>query len=103
MKKEDICRGKIKNNPSLTDFEKKVLLATLKIPKGEVSTYSKIAKAIGNEKAARAVAGALKKNPYAPIVPCHRVIRTDESIGGYSAKGGIMRKKELLRKEGVNF
>ena len=72
----------------------------MKIPKGKVKTYKQVAKAINMPKSARAVANACGKNPYSPKVPCHRVIRSDGSIGGYSAPGGSKTKKKLLKKEG---
>ena len=59
------------------------------------------AKAIGKPKAFRAVANAVGKNPYPPKIPCHRVIRSDGSLGGYSGKGGIQQKRRLLRSEKV--
>ena len=62
-----------------------------------------MAKGIGKPLAARAVANAIGKNPYAPIIPCHRVIRSDGSLGGYSGKGGIKTKKLLLKKEGIKL
>ena len=65
-----------------TDFEKAVLLATLEIPKGKVSTYKRIAEKIGRPKACRAVGNALHKNPLAPIIPCHRVVRSDGFLAG---------------------
>ena len=72
----------------------------MKIPKGKVKTYKEVAIAINKPKAARAVANACGKNPYAPKVPCHRVISSDGSLGGFSAPGGIKAKKKLLKKEG---
>ena len=60
-----------------------------------------IAKGIKKPKAVRAVANAIGKNPYAPKIPCHRVIRSDGSLGGYSGKGGIKTKKKLLKSEGI--
>ncbi len=84
---------------SLTDFERKVLLACTKIPAGQTRTYSQLAQQIGKPHAARAVGNALAKNPLAPIIPCHRVIRNDGSLGGYSAKGGTRRKRALLKNE----
>ena len=60
-----------------------------------------VAKAIGKPLAIRAVANAIGKNPYPPKIPCHRVIRSDGSLGGYSGKGGIQRKRHLLRSEKV--
>ena len=71
-----------------------------KIPKGKIKTYSEVAKAVGKKKAIRAVATAIGKNPYPIKIPCHRVIRSDGNIGGYSGKGGIRTKINLLRKEG---
>jgi methylated-DNA-[protein]-cysteine S-methyltransferase len=82
-----------------TKFQLKVWNYLKKIPKGKVKTYKQVAIAINNPKAARAVANACAKNPYAPKIPCHRVIRTDGGLGGYSAKGGIKTKKLLLKRE----
>ena len=86
-----------------TDFQKKVWTALCAIPKGTVVTYAELAKKIGKPKAVRAVANAVGANPFAPEVPCHRVVRTDGSLGGYSGKGGIATKKMLLKKEGVTI
>ncbi|NPV50742.1 MAG: methylated-DNA--[protein]-cysteine S-methyltransferase [Candidatus Methanofastidiosum sp.] len=82
-----------------TDFEKKVLLAEYNIPRGYVSTYSRIAKEIGNPKGARAVGNALANNPFPLIIPCHRAIRSDGTLGGF--QGGLEMKKKLLENEGV--
>jgi methylated-DNA-[protein]-cysteine S-methyltransferase len=62
-----------------------------------------VAKSIGKPLAARAVANAIGKNPYAPKIPCHRVIRSDGSLGGYSGKGGVKTKRLLLKKEGISL
>ena len=86
-----------------TLFQRKVWLYLKKIPRGKVKTYSEVAKAIGKPLAVRAVANAIAKNPYSPRVPCHRVIRSDGSLGGYSGKGGVKTKKLLLKKEGVTI
>jgi methylated-DNA-[protein]-cysteine S-methyltransferase len=86
-----------------TKFQLKVWNCLKKIPKGKVKTYKQVAIAINNPKAARAVANACAKNPYAPKIPCHRVIRTDRSLGGYSGKGGIKTKKLLLKREGFHL
>ena len=75
----------------------------MKIPKGKVKTYKQVALGINRPRSARAVANACGKNPYAPKVPCHRVIRSDGSLGGYSGSGGIKTKKSLLKKEGFSF
>jgi methylated-DNA-[protein]-cysteine S-methyltransferase len=82
-----------------TDFQIAVWKELLKIPAGSTKTYKEIAVAIGKPKSSRAVANACAQNPYAPEVPCHRVIRSDGSLGGYSADGGIQRKKQLLAME----
>jgi methylated-DNA-[protein]-cysteine S-methyltransferase len=84
-----------------TEFQLKVWNYLRKIPKGKVKTYSDVAKAIGKPLAVRAVANAIGKNPYPPKIPCHRVIRSDGSLGGYSGKGGIKEKSRLLRSEQV--
>ena len=83
-----------------TKFQLKVWKYLKSIPKGKVKTYKQVAIAIKRPKAARAVANACGKNPYAPIIPCHRVVRSDGSLGGYSGAGGIKTKKILLKKEG---
>ena len=80
---------------------KKVWNEISKILKGKVRTYKELAKLIGKPKSSRAVANACGKNPYPIKIPCHRVIRSDGSLGGYSGKGGIKTKKNLLKKEGV--
>ena len=84
-----------------TRFQIKVWNYLKKIPKGKVITYLEIAKAIGKPKAFRAVANAVGKNPYPPKIPCHRVIRSDGRLGGYSGKGGIHEKRRLLKSENV--
>lgn len=81
----------------LSDFEKKVYRALLEIPLGQTRSYQWVAKQIGSPNAARAVGAALKKNPFAPLVPCHRVIKHDGCLGGYSA--GAEKKKKLLEQE----
>jgi len=86
-----------------TTFQLKVWKYLKKIPRGSVKTYIQVAKGIGKPLAVRAVANAIGKNPYAPRIPCHRVIRSDGSLGGYSGKGGIKTKKLLLKKEGVTL
>jgi methylated-DNA-[protein]-cysteine S-methyltransferase len=91
-------RLKIKNS-NYPEFYKKVWLKCLKVPKGKTISYSELAKRIGNPKSARAVGNALGKNPFAPEVPCHRVIRKDGKLGGYSGAGGLNKKLRLLQKE----
>ena len=86
-----------KNN--LTSFQWQVLAVTAMIPHGETRSYQWIAQRIGRPKAARAVGQALRINPFAPVIPCHRVIRTDGSLGGYQGKTGLAKKTFLLKIE----
>src|SRR5512135_1736302 len=85
----------------LTDFEKKVYAAVMDIPIGSVRSYAWVARHIGRPKSARAVGNALNKNPLAPFVPCHRVISSDGTLGGYS--GGLKKKKALLLEEAAHI
>ena len=79
-------------NRSGTKFQKKVWDEIKKIPKGKTKSYKQIAIAIGSPKSSRAVANACGKNPDPIITPCHRVIASDGSIGGYTASGGVKAK-----------
>jgi len=81
-------------------FEEKVYRICKKVPKGKVTTYKAIAEKMGT-KAYRAVGSALNKNPYAPKVPCHRVINSNGNLGGFTS--GIKNKIKLLKKEGVKI
>ena len=85
-----------------TKFQVRVWKYLKTIPKGKVKTYKQVAIGINRPKAARAVANACANNPYAPGVPCHRVIRSDGDLGGYSGIGGVKTKKNLLKKEGFS-
>lgn len=87
----------------LTNFQRTVLRAVMKVPRGEVITYGALARVIGRPKAARAVGRALGSNPIPIIIPCHRVLASDGSLGGYSGRGGVRTKAELLRLEGVTL
>lgn len=82
-------------------FRDKVYKTVEKIPKGSVMSYKEVAIAAGNPKGARAVGYYMKTNPFAPRVPCHRVIRSDGKLGGYSGPGGTEGKRKMLEKEGV--
>ncbi|GEM_PF-1432020 len=114
-----------------TPFQKRVYEAVLKIPRGETRTYAQIARAIGKPKAARAVGQALRRNRWAPAIPCHRVVSSKflsrkiprngisskflsrnipqrgawrlpkKLLGGYSAPGGLAAKRKLLAREGA--
>ena len=78
----------------LTKFQWKVLNVTAKIPIGETKSYKWVAEQVGSPKAVRAVGQALKRNPYPVIIPCHRVIKIDGSLGGYA--GGLGERKAQL-------
>ena len=80
----------------LTEFEKEVYKITAKIPRGKVSTYGQIAEILGNKFYSRAVGNALNKNPFAPIIPCHRVIKSDGKIGGF-ARGSSEKEIRLIK------
>lgn len=86
---------------SCGQFQRRVLSQVMGIPKGRVSTYGRLAERSGAPKGARAVGNALAMNPYPLIIPCHRVIRSDGSLGGFG--GGLQMKKELLLLEGISF
>jgi len=81
-------------------WAQRVYLEVSAIPRGEVSSYGEIARALGRPKASRAVAWALKMNPLPLLIPCHRVVGKND-IGGYSARGGIQTKILLLTREGA--
>ena len=88
----------------MTEFQIRVLLETLKIPKGQTRSYGEIAKAIGKPGASRAVGSALRKNPFPITIPCHRVIHSNGDITGYSGSMNPkskrnQKKARLLRRE----
>ena len=86
-----------------TQFQKQVWLKLKDIPYGEVKTYKWVAEGIGLPKGVRAIGQACASNPIPIIIPCHRVIRADGGLGGYSASGGsgIALKRQLLKLEGI--
>ena len=86
-----------------TKFQLAVWREIAKITPGKTRTYSELANILGKPKSARAVANACGKNPYPGPIPCHRVIRSDGSLGGYSGAGGIKIKRKLLLKERVSL
>ncbi len=88
---------RLRKIPKFTPFQERVYVVVKKIPRGEVRSYKWVAQAIGSPRAYRAVGQALNKNPCPVTIPCHRVICSDGSIGGYS--GGIKKKRFLLKKE----
>ncbi len=82
-------------------FQRRVLEQLRRIPRGEVRTYRDIAREIGHPGATRAVGTACARNPVPLLIPCHRVIRSDGGLGGYSLKGGVALKRQLLEAEGA--
>ena len=82
-----------------SEFQRRVLLAEHRMPRGLVSTYGRIAIRVGVPGGARAVGGALARNPFPIIIPCHRAIRSDGQLGGF--QGGLRMKQSLLELEGV--
>jgi methylated-DNA-[protein]-cysteine S-methyltransferase len=84
-----------------SEFQRRVLFAEHKIPRGWVSTYQRIARSLAVPRGARAVGRALARNPFPIIIPCHRAIKSDGTIGGF--QGGANMKRALLELEGVEF
>lgn len=82
-------------------FQRRVLLAEYEVPHGSVTTYALIARYLGMPKGARAVGQALAHNPFPIVIPCHRAIASDGSLGGY--QGGLAMKRRLLEMEGIQF
>lgn len=86
-----------------TKFQKAVWAEIQKIPKGKTCSYKELATKIGKKNAVRAVANAVGANPLIGSIPCHRVVRSDGTIGGYSGKGGVRAKRKMLQNEGVRL
>jgi methylated-DNA-[protein]-cysteine S-methyltransferase len=93
----EILAGRIVKGMS---FNEQVWAVCARVPKGKVTTYAAIARKLGTQ-AYRAVGNAMNKNPYAPRVPCHRVVGSDGSLTGFAQ--GLEKKKRLLKAEGVAF
>lgn len=94
-------RNKVLSSTTITPFQRRVYLTLLEVPAGETITYGELARRIGC-RSAQAVGQALKRNPFAPDVPCHRVIAADGSLGGYNGKRDgeeLERKRQLLNSE----
>jgi methylated-DNA-[protein]-cysteine S-methyltransferase len=85
----------------LTDFTRKILGVTAAIPYGSVITYGELAEQAGSHRGARAVGGAMRRNPIPIVIPCHRVISSTRMLHGYSARGGLAAKAKLLELEGL--
>ncbi|MDR1453505.1 MAG: methylated-DNA--[protein]-cysteine S-methyltransferase [Candidatus Margulisbacteria bacterium] len=86
-----------------TDFQIRVWQELRKIPKGQTITYAELARRAGRPRSARAAANACGANPLPVIIPCHRVVRSDGGLGGYSGAGGVKRKRSLLAQENGAF
>ena len=103
MTKTDIER-RVRESGEITEFQRRVYLALLEVPEGKTVSYKELAERVGC-RSAQAVGQALKRNPFAPEVPCHRVIAADGSIGGFhGCRSGEMieRKREMLEREKLN-
>jgi methylated-DNA-[protein]-cysteine S-methyltransferase len=87
----------------LTPFQQRVLMAVAGVPRGMVATYAEIARRIDRPNAARAVGQALRRNPIPIVIPCHRVLASDGGLGGYTGRGGLRTKRQLLSLEGVEL
>jgi len=85
----------------ISKFQKQVYREVKKIKKGETKSYGEIARKL--KTSPRAIGQALKRNPFAPKVPCHRVIRSDGEIGGFEGKEFSRKKIQMLEKEGVKM
>ncbi|MFC1590531.1 MGMT family protein [Candidatus Omnitrophota bacterium] len=91
----------ILRNDEFTGFQKAVYRAVCAIPRGEVRSYRWVAKRAGSPDAYRACGNALNRNPLPGVIPCHRVIRQDRTIGAFSK--GVKAKRKLLRSEGIDW
>lgn len=92
----------VETDSRITEFQRRVYLALLDVPRGATITYKELGERIGC-KSAQAIGQALKRNPFAPAVPCHRVIASDGSIGGFHGQRNgemIEKKRKLLQQEG---
>ena len=97
MDEQAIFAGRLK--PAMT-FNEKVWALTARVPRGKVTTYGRIARKLGTS-AYRAVGAAMHRNPFAPQVPCHRVVGSDGSLTGFAT--GLAKKRRLLQGEGITF
>ncbi len=100
IRRHDAFRGRV-DLTRVGPFEAEVLARLRRIPAGEVRTYREIARAVGQPGAARAVGAACARNPLPLLIPCHRVVRADGGLGGYSLRGGVALKRRLLEAEGA--
>ncbi len=94
----DILAGRVTDDMTFADKARAICAP---LPRGSIATYGQIATALGNPHAARAVGRAMVTNPYAPDVPCHRVVGSDGKLTGYGGKNGTDQKSQMLIDEGV--
>jgi len=85
----------------MSEFQDRVLKLVAMVPKGKVTTYKELARAMGRPRSCRAVANALARNPFSVKIPCHRVVRSNGEVGGYRL--GVQRKIKLLVQEGIKI
>lgn len=83
------------------NLDKKIYKKLLEVPKGKITTYGDLAKAVGMKNGQRAVGNIMNKNPYPVIVPCHRVVKSDGYVGGYAYGENV--KVKMLSKEGIKI
>jgi methylated-DNA-[protein]-cysteine S-methyltransferase len=100
VEKHEAFRGAV-DLARVGPFERDVLAELRRIPSGQVRTYQQVALALGEPGGARAVGTACARNPLPLLIPCHRVVRSDGGLGGYSLRGGVELKRRLLRDEGA--
>jgi methylated-DNA-[protein]-cysteine S-methyltransferase len=98
--KHEVFRGQV-DLTRVGPFEREVLGVLRRIPAGAVKTYGEVAKTLGQPGAARAVGAACARNPLPLLIPCHRVVRSDGGLGGFSLRGGVALKRRLLEAEGA--
>ncbi len=102
LARQEMLRQRVTQCTAITDFQRRVYLALLEVPAGQTVTYGELAKRIGC-RSAQAVGQALRRNPFAPDVPCHRVVAANGNPGGYFGQRGgelVERKLCLLEEEG---
>jgi len=95
--------GVVPDFSGMSESSKSVYWALYKVPPGKVVTYGKLAEMSGRPNAARAVGACMAANPLPLLIPCHRVVRADGNLGGFSGPGGVRLKKKMLRWEGVRI
>ncbi len=91
------------NEDNVANFKERVYHILAKVPKGKAITYKRLAELAGNRKAARAVGSLMRKNKDPGKIPCYKVVKSSGEIGRYSAKGGVNKKIELLKKDGIKI